>query len=334
MFDKCLRAFTVVVLVNVVLASCASTAKQPSLQVAPTSVATNVVTVANRTSPASATQTRPTTETPSQPTNTMDPDVLAVVNGRTISKGDYEQQLIQARMMYIDQAGLDPNSEAATQLFAQLHQQVLDSMVDQILLQQAALADNIQITDSQVNDQIIQMKGQDSTKFEQWLQDNGLNEASLRQRLFSDLLAAAVRDVVTADLSQQQVHIHARYIFNTDLAKAQEALAKLQAGADFGEIARQYSMDETTRESGGDLGYIPHGVMPLAFDKAAFALRSDQISEIVSVDSGFMIIQVLEIDPARTVSDDNWPLVQQYYFETWLANQRAQAEIMYNPAFE
>ena len=110
-----------------------------------------------------------------------------------------------------------------------------------------------------------------------------------------------------------------------------EALNKLLDGADFGEIARQYSMDEITRASGGDLGFIPHGVMPLAFDNAAFALNVNQISEIVPVEAGFMIIQVLEINPARTVSDEYWPLVQQYAFETWLANERAQADIVLNP---
>ena len=329
-----LRSASAIILINVALMSCGLMAKLPSMQVTPTYLAINVDTEVNRTPTPPATQVRPTTGTNSQPVNTLDPDVVAVVNGHIIRKDDYEQQVAQARTMYIDQAGLDPNSEAATQLLAQLRQQVRDWMIDQILLQQAALASNIQITDAQVNDEINQMKGQDGARFEQWLQENGLDEESLRQRLFSDLLAVAIRDVVTADLAHQQVHIHARYIFNTDQAKAQEALAKVQAGADFGTIARQYSMDETTRESGGDLGYIPHGVMPLAFDKAAFALKSDQISVIVSVDSGFVIIQVLEIDPARTISDDNWPLVQQYAFETWLANERAQAEILLNPAFK
>lgn len=334
MLYKYLCSVSAIILVNVLLMGCGLMAKLPSVQVTPTSVVTNVATEANRTSTPPATQVRPTSETTSQSANTMDSDVVAVVNGNTIRKDDYEQQVAQARTMYIDQAGLDPNSEAATHLLAQLRQQVRDWMIDQILLQQVALARNIRITDAQVNNELSQMKGQDGARFEQWLQENGLNEESLRQRLFSDLLAAAVRDVITADLAHQQVHIHARYIFSTDQARAQEVLAKLQAGADFGAIARQYSMDETTRESGGDLGFIPHGVMPLAFDKAAFALKSDQISEIVSVDSGFMIIQVLEIDPARTVSDDNWPLVQQYAFETWLADERAQAEIMLNPAFK
>ena len=53
------------------------------------------------------------------------------------------------------------------------------------------------------------MKGQDSARFEQWLQANGLTEDALRQRLSRDLLVAAVRDVVTVNLARQQVHIHA-----------------------------------------------------------------------------------------------------------------------------
>ncbi|MHB1356977.1 MAG: peptidylprolyl isomerase [Anaerolineae bacterium] len=302
----------------------------PTIESAPTPS----VVVGNHTATPTAGQIQPTTGATPKLADEIDPDVVALVNGQAIYLDDYEQQVWQARAMYIDEAGLDPYSEAATQLLYQLLQQVRDWMIDLVLLQQAAVARNIQITDVQVDDEISRMRGQDSARFDAWLRANGLNEESLRQRLSSDLLTAAVRDAITAGLSHQQVHIHARYIFCTDRAAALEALARLQDGADFTEVARQYSLDETTRNNGGDLGFIPQGVMPFAFDQAAFALQRDQISELVTVDAGFIIIQVLEVDPARAVSEEHWPLVQQYAFETWLANERTHAEITYNPVFK
>jgi foldase protein PrsA len=296
----------------------------------------NTVTPAakNRSATPSATVDRPTAATTSQPAGALGEDVVASVNGQAIGADDFYQQAAQARSMYIDQAGLDPNSEAAVQLESQLNHQVRDGMIDQVLLQQFALANSIRVTDAQVDAEITRMKGQDSARFEQWLQANGLSEVSLRQRLSRELLASAVRDVVTARLERQQVHIHVRYIITTDQTRAQEALAKLHDGVDFKDVANQYSQDETTRTGGGDLGFFPHGVMPPAFDQAAFALTPNRVSDIVPVEWGFLIIEVLEVDPARTVSDEYWPLAQQYAFETWLASQRAQAKIELNPAFD
>jgi foldase protein PrsA len=323
---KYLGLVSIIMLVTWVLVGCSQLMVLPSAKASPSAVIGS-----NRIATPSATRVQPGASITPVITNTLEPEVIAVVNGTSIRTDEYGQQVALARVMYIDQAGLDPNSEAGTQLLAQVRQQVFDAMIDQILIHQAAVTRNILITDAQVDDAISQMKGQDNARFQQWLQENNLTEASLRQRLASDLVAAAVRDAVIADLPRQQAHIHARYLFTTDQAKAQEALARIKAGENFGDMARLYSMDETTRASGGDLGFIPHGVMPLSFDQAAFALSSNQISDIVTVDSGYMIIQVLEIDPARTVSDENWPLVQQYTFETWLANQRAQATIVLNP---
>jgi foldase protein PrsA len=281
-----------------------------------------------------ATRSQTADVTTAQHAGTLDPETIVVVNGQAIHKAEYDQQLAQARSMYIEQAGLDPNSEAAQQIMLQLRQQVRDSMIGQVLLQQAATARNILITDDRVGDEIARMKGNDNAKFAQWMQANGLSEGSLHERLYTDLITAAVRDAIVADLSPQQVHIHARYIFTTDQATISKALARLQAGDDFTSVVRLYSMDETTRENGGDLGFIPQGVMPLAFDQVAFTLKADQLSDVVTVDAGYVIIQVLEIDPLRTVSDDNWPLVQKRVFETWLAQEYAQADITYNPAFD
>ncbi len=78
--------------------------------------------------------------------------------------------------------------------------------------------------------------------------------------------------------------------------KAEDVLAKAKGGADFGELAKQFSQD-TTASSGGDLGSFGHGVMTPAFETAAFALQPGQISDIVETPFGFHIIKVEEKTP-------------------------------------
>lgn len=74
--------------------------------------------------------------------------------------------------------------------------------------------------------------------------------------------------------------------------KAEEALQKLRAGADFETVAKQYSEDPSTRDKGGDLGWFRSGTMVREFDQVAFALQPGQISGIVETSFGFHIIKV------------------------------------------
>jgi peptidyl-prolyl cis-trans isomerase D len=78
--------------------------------------------------------------------------------------------------------------------------------------------------------------------------------------------------------------------------QAEDVLAKAKGGADFAELAKQYSQDSTA-SNGGDLGRFGHGVMAPAFESAAFALEPGQISDVVETPFGFHIIKLEEKVP-------------------------------------
>ena len=76
-------------------------------------------------------------------------------------------------------------------------------------------------------------------------------------------------------------------------------LAKAKGGADFAALAKEFSQDSTA-ETGGDLGSFGRGVMTPPFETAAFALEPGQVSEIVETPFGFHIIKLEEKTAART----------------------------------
>ena len=82
-------------------------------------------------------------------------------------------------------------------------------------------------------------------------------------------------------------------------AKAEEALKKLQEGADFETIAKQYSDDPSTRERGGDLGWFRSGTMVREFDQVVFALQPGQFSNIVETSFGYHIIKLEKVRGAE-----------------------------------
>jgi len=76
-------------------------------------------------------------------------------------------------------------------------------------------------------------------------------------------------------------------------AKAQSILDQLRKdnGKDFAELAKKDSDDPGSKDQGGELGWIKHGVTVPEFDAAAFALQPGQISGLVRTKFGYHIIQ-------------------------------------------
>jgi peptidyl-prolyl cis-trans isomerase D len=122
-----------------------------------------------------------------------------------------------------------------------------------------------------------------------------------------------IKEYYDANLAefQKQEEVHARHILfkvapdasDADKAaarkKAEDVLAKAKGGADFAALAKEFSQDSTA-ETGGDLGSFGRGVMTPPFETAAFALEPGQVSEIVETQFGFHIIKLEEKTAART----------------------------------
>ena len=72
--------------------------------------------------------------------------------------------------------------------------------------------------------------------------------------------------------------------------KAQKILQELRAGKDFAACAKKYSQDPNA-SSGGDIGWFKKGDIKPDFERVAFSLKPDQISDVFESDLGFHIIK-------------------------------------------
>jgi peptidyl-prolyl cis-trans isomerase D len=81
--------------------------------------------------------------------------------------------------------------------------------------------------------------------------------------------------------------------------KAEAALARLKKGDDFAKVAAEVSEDANTKQNGGDLGLIHEGLVEDAVGKAALALEKGQLSEPVQSPTGWHVLRVDEVIPAK-----------------------------------
>jgi parvulin-like peptidyl-prolyl isomerase len=179
--------------------------------------------------------------------------------------------------------------------------------------------------DAEIQKGISSAGGQ--AKFDEELKREGqtLEEArsTLRtQLLYQKMLAKMVGNLQTAE------EVHARHILVNSAAVAQDLLAQIRGGADFGQIAQQASLDTTTKANGGDLGWFPRGkLIAKELEDAAFALQPGQISDVIQSALGYHIVQTLERDPARKLEGEDLVKAQQLATENWLNSLRAQAKV-------
>ncbi|MQA29062.1 MAG: hypothetical protein GEU82_04375 [Luteitalea sp.] len=100
-------------------------------------------------------------------------------------------------------------------------------------------------------------------------------------------------------------------------ARAEEVLGQARSGADFAELAKKYSEDESNAANGGDLDYFGRGRMVPEFDLAAFAMEPGQISDLVKTQYGYHVIKLTDkkAGTSRPLDEVRQQITDQIAFE-------------------
>jgi len=107
----------------------------------------------------------------------------------------------------------------------------------------------------------------------------------------------------------EPVKIKASHILVDSEILATKIIGDIKEGADFAELAKEYSLDIPTKAKGGDLGYFDKGTLLAEFEEACDRLGVGEISEVVKTDLGYHVIKILdkkeaELKTLEDVKDD------------------------------
>jgi len=191
----------------------------------------------------------------------------------------------------------------------------VDNLVTKVVIDKEADKRNVKVKDSEIDDEVATYEesygGEEGLKSA--LEASGLTLADLKEDIETNikiekLMAEDIEiteDEVKSYYEENKSNfdtpesIEVSHILVEDKETAQEILDKLKAGEDFAELAKEYSTDTATAEKGGELGFITSGEMVEEFEKAAFALKVGEISDIVKTDYGYHIIKATDYKEAK-----------------------------------
>lgn len=195
---------------------------------------------------------------------------------------------------------------------ATVRDQVIDYYVENELKKQACDEKGITVEQSQVDDEINNMKANydSDDAWKQALSSAGLTEDQYRESVEAGLLDKALEgavagDAATADDSKVLDMLNTYYtMFNGakksshilfasgDTEKAQEVLDQINAGTlDFAEAAKQYSTDTASAADGGNVGWDAINSFVTDYTDALDGLSVGQVSGLVTSDYGIHIIK-------------------------------------------
>lgn len=240
-------------------------------------------------------------------------DVVAIVNGDPILKEDFERLYSTIENYYARLVGASVEDPKFQEMMAKVRGQLLESMINEKLLLQEANRRNIKVPSQDVEAHINMLKERYGEAFTNALVQQGLTEDEYRKELAEQMIVNKLREEVTKDISVTEEEAMAYYDQHKDefaqpemvrvrhiLVKTEEEAKKVmervkKRGEDFEKVAKEVSIDEGSKDKGGDLGYFSRGRMVKPFEDAAFSLKKKgEIKGPVKTQFGYHIIQLVD----------------------------------------
>jgi parvulin-like peptidyl-prolyl isomerase len=243
---------------------------------------------------------------------------VAVVGDQTISKDQFDRLINQAKKNY--QANKQTWPATGTAQYVALRKQAMQFLVQRAEFEQKAADLGIKVTDSDVDKQLSTIKSQyfgkggkcDATceqKFQAELKKQNLSIDQVRDDVRASVIQNKIYAKVTAGVQVSDSDVtnyykknktqyvqpesrDVRHILVKKKALADQIYQQLIHGASFAALAKKYSTDPSSKNSGGKLS-ISKGRQVPEFDKVAFALKAHQIAKPVKTTYGWHVIQAL-----------------------------------------
>jgi len=252
-------------------------------------------------------------------------EIIARVNNEIITRSEYDKALTTAEEDAKQECQTRCTAEQLQNAIQDMQKNALRTLIDQSLLVQRAKDMGVSVEPEVIKklDQIrIQNKKESMEELEKAVSAEGINWEDFKNNIRNGILTQRVISsevgshiTISNDEIQKYYDAHkADYVRPEQVAlrsievnaegkkpeevrdlrkKADTTLKRIQEGDDFGEMAKRFS-DGSTAKQGGYLGIYKRGELSKELEDKVFAMKKNQLTDVMETKQGFLILQVLE----------------------------------------
>jgi parvulin-like peptidyl-prolyl isomerase len=229
----------------------------------------------------------------------------------TVGNSDYSLRYFTERLKtYVQQNGGassgKPNSQAADPSVAL--PAVTEQIVQERILLDYAGEKSVFATEDEVKTEIATRLGiaTDAPEFDSRLQEelvrSGLSEDQYRDVIKAAVLRHKLLDQLKTEVAPTAESANVRQIAVATQAEADDIRTQVEGGADFAQIAKEKSLDTQTAPKGGDVGWVPRGVLSKSLEDTLFALNAGALTTYPT-GKQVVVYQVTEKQADRPLED-------------------------------
>lgn len=232
----------------------------------------------------------PASPEPSEPGTAHADDVVAVIGDTEITRQQLLDHLVQ-----------------------KYGKEQLNQMIDTEVVQLEGQSLGISVTPAEIEQELKRMQqGYDSEQqfYESMKEQLGLTREALENDIYNKLLTEklAIKDIRIDDALVDEyvkahpeqfagrVQMHLQIIVVGSLDHANRAMNDIARGTDFEAVAKERSLDDATRDAGGDMGWVEADdpFVPRAVMDAVKTMRTGEVSKPLKIDDQYVIVKVKE----------------------------------------
>lgn len=259
-----------------------------------------------------------TQEATIEPTPTL--PMAAIINGEGILLSDFNDELKRYNLA-VNHLNLPKDEEKAKEV-------VLNTMEETILLAQGAREKGFVLDDETYKkkyEQLVTDSGGES-QMNEWLTNNSYSLDSFERLYRLQIEATWMRDQIISQVATREEQIRARQILVNSKSTAEDIHHQLEVGADFNYYAWGYD-----QLAGGELGWFPRGYLVLPqIEEAVFNLQPGEYTEVIESTYGYHIVQVMERELDRPLTQDALIQKQKSALQEWLETRKSTSSVILN----
>jgi PPIC-type PPIASE domain len=228
-------------------------------------------------------------------------------------------------------------------------QDTLNNLTSELIIRQVALDFGIPpATEAEIDSFLReQARGTNETitdeEFDTWFKDQlkntGLTAEEYREIVADSILADGILEIVSANVSSTVPQLHLWVISLDSNDTAVSVKSRIDGGEDFATVAKEVSLDETTKVSGGDLGWLPTELLSTDLSSFVDVLDIEKCSEpfpfvtqssSTETTTNYLLFMVSEKSSAKEVTDDQLASLKSKTMNDWIEAQKASTEIVFH----